>query len=271
MKKRQGYVSNSSSSSFVVILPRKPKSKKDTQDILFSGKDGGFSVYDMDGLSFSQISEIVYNDVKDLKPVTEEQLVELFSERYCYSPSNKNCTIMGIRTDELGGQWYNSSAEFWGTDKKLLYELRDLIIEEEAKEIARREKKYRIDKDFINKHPRPKYAYRKGTNPDTGKPYTEEEFTIYEKWSKALEAHQKNSKEYQTIEEEERASWRPRWEKEDKLRRRLAKKDVKALLKKHADKVIYLLGYGDEDGTTGCIMEHGDVFRNIDHIRISQH
>lgn len=271
MKKRKGFVSNSSSSSFIIILPRKPKSKEDTQEILFHGKEGGLSVYEMDGLSFSQISDIVYNDIKDIKPATEEELIELLAQRYHYSPASEHCTVMGIRRDDLGGQWYNPSAEFWGTDKELLYKLRDFVINEEKNAQIRREKKFRIDKDFTSKHPRPKYAYNKGTNPNTGKPYTEAEYNAYDKWEKSLDEHRKNSKEYQTLEAEEKASWKPKYSTEDSLSRKLAKKDVKALLKTHNDKVIYLLNYGDNDGNAGCIMEHGNVFKNINHIRISQH
>jgi hypothetical protein len=269
MKIRQGFVSNSSSSSFIVVFPKVPENKEDVHQILFRGKEGGLSVYDKDGLSFNQISEIVYNDIKS--PVTKDELIELFSHRYHYSPSTGNCTLMGIRTDELGGQWYGQDEEFWGTDKKLLYEFRDLVIEEHKKDEEIREKKFRIDKDFISTHPKPKCAWKNSVNPDTGKPFTKKEYDAYEKWSNNLDLYRKNSKEYQELEKLEKVSWKDKWDKQDKIRHQIAKKDVEAFLKTYKDKVIYLLNYGDNDGSVGCTMEHGDVFRNINHIRISNH
>lgn len=271
MKTRKGFVSNSSSSSFIVVFPKVPKNAKEVQEIMFHGKEGGLSVYEFDGLSFSQISKIVYNDIKDLQPATKKDLIDLLSQRYHYSPPNSNCTLMGVRSDELGGQWYCRGERFWGTDNKLLMELRDFVIEEKIKENARREKMFRIDREFTSKHKQPKYAYKNGTDPDTKKPYTHEDFKAYEDWNKKLEEHRKNSAEYQALDKEEKESWRPQWEKEDKLRKALAAKDAAALLKEFKGQTIYILEYGDHDGSTGCTMEHGGVFKNLHHIRISQH
>ena len=273
MKKRQGFVSNSSSSSFIIVLPKVPKNKKDVKEMLFYGKDGGLSVYDMDGLSFDQISELVYNDVKRINPSNEdiEGLVNVFSSRYHYSPNDGHCHIFGLRSDEFGGQWYNESEEFWGTDQKLLFELRDFVIEETEKERVRREKLFRLDKKYCDKHPKPSYAYKSGNNPNTGKPYTKEEFEAYDTWSNTFEEFKKTNKEYQELSDENMDIARAKWKKEDELRNKVARKDVKAFVKKYKDQFIYLLSYGDEQGSVGCIMEHGNIFKNINHIRISNH
>jgi hypothetical protein len=73
MKIRTGFVSNSSSSSFVVLFPKEPKSAADVRDMLFTN---GESVYlnpyfygGNDTLSWpvSQVAETVWNDICDQK------------------------------------------------------------------------------------------------------------------------------------------------------------------------------------------------------------
>lgn len=47
----------------------------------------------------------------------------------------------------------------------------------------------------------------------------------------------------------------------------IAKKHWKIFKKLHT----FVLEYGDEDGSYGALMEHGDIFRNIYHQKISNH
>ena len=64
MKTRNGFVSNSSSSSFVVAFPKKPESVQDVLKYMFDGKEGGLSLeYYEDGLSYNQICQRVYDDL----------------------------------------------------------------------------------------------------------------------------------------------------------------------------------------------------------------
>lgn len=72
MKIRNGFVSNSSSSSFVVIFPREPKSAEDVKNILFDKGQIMFDnpYYDEEydtniGYTVEQISETVWNDIQN--------------------------------------------------------------------------------------------------------------------------------------------------------------------------------------------------------------
>ena len=83
MKIRNGFVSNSSSSSFLVAFPRTPKSVKDVKEILFvKGQNdypNPYSDYANDDELFwpvDQVAKIVWNDIKDNGVPTDEQMLE---------------------------------------------------------------------------------------------------------------------------------------------------------------------------------------------------
>jgi hypothetical protein len=45
----------------------------------------------------------------------------------------------------------------------------------------------------------------------------------------------------------------------------------KKFLEKNKDKQLYSFSYSDNDGTQGTLMEHGGIFENLPHVRISRH
>ena len=73
MKIRQGFVSNSSSSSFLVMFPKEMKSKEEVHNALFpNGKEFSISSYNWQGDDFiyssEQISNQVWSDIKNQDP-----------------------------------------------------------------------------------------------------------------------------------------------------------------------------------------------------------
>lgn len=74
MKIRNGFVSNSSSSSFIVAFNDVPKSEKELQDLLF-GEEKTIGVFDYK-VPTKDISLIVFNDLLNNKPATKEQITE---------------------------------------------------------------------------------------------------------------------------------------------------------------------------------------------------
>ena len=78
MKIRTGFVSNSSSSSFVVSFPRKPKSIQDLKEIMFGKQEWHYvDIYGdkkCTDYSTQKIAEAIFRDIK--KKTTKKQIVE---------------------------------------------------------------------------------------------------------------------------------------------------------------------------------------------------
>ena len=68
-------------------------------------------------------------------------------------------------------------------------------------------------------------------------------------------------------EEEREKAWGTYSNAKDTFARTLADRFVG----ENPDRSFFRLSYADDDGTTGTVMEHGDVFRNLPHHRISHH
>lgn len=51
----------------------------------------------------------------------------------------------------------------------------------------------------------------------------------------------------------------------------LGESGAQEFIDQHKDKDIYVFEYADENGNFECTMEHGDIFKNLPHIRISHH
>lgn len=65
MKIRQGFVTNSSSSSFIVAFDHAPKSAKEVQEMLFGpNSDGTFYSDYGEGYPVEQVAETVWNDIQ---------------------------------------------------------------------------------------------------------------------------------------------------------------------------------------------------------------
>lgn len=63
MKYRNGFVSNSSSSSFLVAFPRNPKSAKDVQEMVFGDTKSFVHPYDSAIYTAEQVSQVIWDEV----------------------------------------------------------------------------------------------------------------------------------------------------------------------------------------------------------------
>ena len=78
MKIRLGFVSNSSSSSFVVAFPRVPRSAKDVQEMVFG--DECCVYYNGSRLDAEQASHFLFSQMA--APATQEQLIDAVDGDY---------------------------------------------------------------------------------------------------------------------------------------------------------------------------------------------
>ena len=76
MKYRAGYVSNSSSSSFIVAFPHVPKDVDDVRQILFGDSETFSSPYGDECWGVKEVASIVFDDIKKQKPNDFSSLVD---------------------------------------------------------------------------------------------------------------------------------------------------------------------------------------------------
>lgn len=76
MKIRNGFVSNSSSSSFIIAFKKKPESILEMQQILFDKAEHFSHPYERTGYSAETVAKYVYDDILDQKPKTKEEIAE---------------------------------------------------------------------------------------------------------------------------------------------------------------------------------------------------
>ena len=83
MKIRQGFVSNSSSSSFIVVFDQKPQSTKELQKILYGDQKTIVSYNDDTRFRTDQLSKIVFDDITNPENISSiDKLIEEFTNFY---------------------------------------------------------------------------------------------------------------------------------------------------------------------------------------------
>jgi hypothetical protein len=98
MKIRTGFVSNSSSSSFIVAFAKVPESQEELQQMLF-GDDEKFSIYG-DAFLTADVAAVVWRDLKVAKPIKQKEAEETMSYGYMGydgGPSMDDFRVQGSR------------------------------------------------------------------------------------------------------------------------------------------------------------------------------
>jgi len=277
MKTRNGFVSNSSSSSFVVAFPKEPKSFEDVFQMMFNSKEGRIQFYDfIDGMSYTQIATRVWGDLQkkydknnilenNVVPAKLKDIVEVFGSRYYYTTSDQHVSWSGRKNDELGGSWGKDIGPFFGSDLKALYKLRDFTIKtnQEEKDIENQQKNIIKNEFKINRAP---YAC-KGSKNSRGEIYTKKEIKDYDNYCNAMNKFRIDNKQYNELQQKLRKI--SQYDIKDKLTNKIAKADAKAFQQINKDAFIVILEYSD--GCQDSTLEHGDIFKNLPHVVISNH
>ena len=81
MKIRTGFVSNSSSSSFIVGFKRRPQTAEEVHKLLFGTDPAVLTVYDY-GLPTTLAAQRVFDDIQKQQPATRDQILEVVRTGY---------------------------------------------------------------------------------------------------------------------------------------------------------------------------------------------
>lgn len=255
MKIRISFVPNSSSSSFIVIFPRRPRSIKEVFKFLFGKSDPESYIGDDKTVTYMEAAQTVFRDLKAVK-VTYDKLMDLFDYRYHYMP---HC---------LYGGFYQRSKVYWGSDPELVDQIRKTTIASEKKE-----EQYRKQLNtLLAKHIKPvPYAWAESKN-EKGKPrYTKKQVKDFNAYQIEEKKFKETNEEYIKIQKESYDSRDKEWKALRKLETELAQKDLKLFQEGTKGKFVAIFKYSDNEGNVNSNMEHGGVFDRIEHIRISHH
>jgi hypothetical protein len=281
MKSRNGFVSNSSSSSFIVFFKKLPKTVEETKQILWPKSDDNevlsFDFHDgNDSISCKAAAAIIFEDISKPKviahneygkPISTPKAIKELLEQLYYVSLN---SYEGVLFPYLKRLPYNLKGII-ATDEKLKREYVKLYtkVEELFTDSLEIQNKYITSKIGLA----PKYKGKTSLNKDGTRRYTDEEIKEYEKLMDEYYLEREKiskSKDYISLSRKNDKEYNKWQRKADKLRKRMVDNDYKALKKTFKGYKICLFNYGDNT-RVGAILEYGNTFKNVDHIVINQH
>ena len=259
MKIRSGFVSNSSSSSFIVAFPKKPTTKNELSEMMFPGDPHGtvpnpWESSTDSGLNKPDVVEQVFSDLpKQKKKVSTKELIDELSSRYFV----------------INGELYYRGSQYYALDKDIAKKFVDMHVENE--------KQQRDHGEFIRKltekhlGPAVPYAFNTGIDRKTKQPHTAEQIKAFADYCEKEKKFRETNEEYIAAEKKNNEFGHKHWDNARKLSGDLAKVDLKAFEDDNTDTYLARFEYSDNDGEFMSLMEHSDIFHNLHHIVISHH
>lgn len=254
MRQRGGFVSNSSSSSFILFLDHKPKDADDVMQQLYPIEDNEHyhikcDYYDDTVLHAPEAAKLIFDQIK----VNEEY----------YGKKGKGGYRNKTKVEAIGSSIHMA---FYYIDRGLLgidspecgREFITYINKQDMDELTEAS----LERDTLwEEYCKLLYSYRDKFKAQLkeGKP---EKFEP--KWEDVEKLVNKEPSVIKAQEAEKSAA-----EKFTKLCNKCAKKYYAKWIKE--GKWIGIVTFGDESGSVGGVMEHGNAFHHVKHIKINGH
>jgi len=137
MKIRQGFVSNSSSSSFIVMWDNEPKSAEEIRALLFGGAET-WDYYD-NVESTQRLAEEVFNDTKE---ITKQEIRDYIRNQFSFW--GDHWYSKGYKADETLCKQYEEEYKAAEEEEKVLRELEKEYTQAEKNRILRKRKLERV-------------------------------------------------------------------------------------------------------------------------------
>lgn len=270
MKIRSGFVSNSSSSSFIVALKKRPETADELRELFFGKLDPDRLIYpswDTDyeyGCSVRDLSEQMFKDFerRNTKSMTLEEVAEMMEGLY-YWNNYHNCYSMseygGLKNDY--GWTFRENCRFFGADENLLNELQRLEIDEEEM----REKHHDLENLYIKDA-----LVRQGIPPDDSSQYRE-------KFCEYNEKAYKEDEGFKSLRETNCKESRDHYQKIREKRKQVALADAKWMMDCYKDHHLAHFEYGDNHGDDvppgmGTVLENArEVWARVNATVINHH